>query len=207
VRLPAQVAYVSSTTSRGHGCTDVGGTLSCDLDTLAAGAVATVRITVVVREAGTLVLEAVSSSQPADPRSANDTATVTTIVAPRETFAPPNALPVLRPLAPAPHVARSAGVATLTVRFSITEAARLRATVTSLRSRRVLTLLARTSLAGTSTSTKRTAASAAVKRGGAYLFRARVLAGALTRGRMYVVRITATDTAGAVKTLSMRVKV
>jgi uncharacterized repeat protein (TIGR01451 family) len=206
VQLPAQVAYVSSTTSRGPGCTGAA-TLSCDLATLAGAAVATVRIAVAVHEAGTLVLQAVSSSQPTDMQSANDTATVTTIVPPREAFIPPKALlPVLRSLAPSPHVTRHLAVASLVARFSISEAARLRATVTPLRSRRPLVLLARTSLAGSRISGSRTAASATVKHGGAYVFKARVAAAGLTKGRTYVVRITASDAAGAVKTLSIRVR-
>ena len=80
VQLPSQVAYAGSQSDRGAGCTGAT-TLTCDLDFLSGDLVATVRISAVVREAGTLTLTAVSSAQPADAQPANDTANVVTVVA------------------------------------------------------------------------------------------------------------------------------
>ena len=81
VQLPSQVAFAASQTDRGPGCTGTA-TLACDLDFLSGDLVATVRISAVVREAGTLTLTAVSSAQPGDMQPANDTASVVTLVRP-----------------------------------------------------------------------------------------------------------------------------
>jgi hypothetical protein len=116
---------------------------------------------------------------------------------------PPDAPPALRALTGV-RVTRSAGIATLGVRFSVSEAARLRATITRLRSGRALPLLRGTSLAGISSAG--TAATATIPRGGAYAFRARLAAGRLLKGRTYIVRIVASDAAGHRTTLAIRAR-
>ena len=96
VQLPPQATFTSSQSDRGAGCTGAA-TLACELDFLAGDLVATVRITAVVREAGTLRLTAVSAAQPADAQPANDTAAVTTVVAtPAAITAPARAAATLR---------------------------------------------------------------------------------------------------------------
>ena len=130
------------------GCTGAT-TLTCDLDFLAGDLVATVRISAVVRAAGTLTLTAVSSAQPADAQPANDTANVVTVVAtPAAPQTPARVAPGLRAVGTPARATRARGAATVSVRFSVGGAARLEARLTPLRSTRPLTLLAGTSLAG-----------------------------------------------------------
>ena len=207
VQLPSQVALAGSQSDRGAGCTGAA-TLTCELDFLAGDLVATVRINVVVREAGTLAFRAVSSSQPADSQSSNDTAALATVVTPPET---PR---VTRPVAPAlravgtpTRVTRSKAAATVAVRFSVAAAARLGARLTPLGSARPLTLLAGTRLAGARLSKARTTASAKVARAATYLFTARVGGATLIRGRTYLVRLTAEDAGGRTRALTIRVRI
>ncbi|HWL33574.1 MAG TPA: DUF11 domain-containing protein [Gaiellaceae bacterium] len=206
VQLPSQVAYAGSQSDRGPGCTGAA-TLACDLDFLAGDLVATVRISAVVREPGTLAFTAVASAQPGDSQPANDTARVTTVVAPPATIrAPAQVRPALRAVGVPTRVTRAGGVATLSARFSVGGAARLVARVTTLRSTRPITLLARTSLAGTRTTKAQPTAAAKVSRAATYLFKARIGAAKLVRGRTYLVRLSAVDADGRRRTLTIRVK-
>ena len=207
VQLPTQVDYSASQSDRGPGCT--GSTaLACDLDFLSGDLVATVLVQVVVREPGTLTLTATSSAQPGDIQPANDTASVVTVVNPPAPLLPPTvAAPALRAVGTTPaSVARRGATATVSVRFRITDAARLQARVTPLRSTRALPLLAGTTFAGSRSTTVRTAATTTVARGGAYLLRARLGAARLIRGRSYLVRLTAVYAGGQRRTLTIRVR-
>ena len=206
VQLPSQVAAVASATDRGPGCSGAA-TLACELDFLSGDLVATVRISVVVREAGTLTLTAVSSAQPGDMQPANDTARVVTVVAsPRAVRTPTLVRPALRAVRSPARVTRARGAATLNVRFSVGGAARLEARVTPLRSTRPLTLLAGTTLAATRLTRPRPTATAQVSRAAAYVFRARVAASKLVRGRTYLVTLTVIDADGLRRSLTIRAK-
>ena len=196
VQLPTQVAYAGSQSDRGPGCTGTT-TLSCDLDFLAGDLVATVRISGVVREAGTLAFAAVSSAQPADPQPANDTARVSTVVGPRAAVGSPTIVrPTLRAVGAPTRPTRAHGVATVSVRFSVGGSARLEGRLTTTTSTRPLTLLAGSSLAGVRSTKARPTAAARVSRAGAYVFKARVGAAKLIRGRTYLARLTVIDADG-----------
>ena len=148
VQLPTQVAYVSSQSDRGPGCTGTTA-LSCDLDFLAGDLVATVRIGALVRQPGILAFAAVSSAQPADPQPANDTAVVSTVVEPRAAAGSATIIrPTLRAVGTPTRPARARGVATVSVRFSLGGSARLEARLTTSTSTQPITLLAGSSLAG-----------------------------------------------------------
>ena len=207
VQLPAQVAYVASHADRGPGCSGTT-TLTCDLDFLAGELVATVRIQAVVREPGTLALRATSSAQPADVQPANDTATVVTLVAAPEPPRPvPNAAPVLRVVGTTPAVAtRRGATARVSIRFWISEAARLQARVTPLRSTRAIALLPGTAFAGSRSATIRLAATTTISRRGTYLLGARLQPARMIRGRAYLVRLTAVDESGQRRALTVRVR-
>ncbi len=206
VQLPPQVAYTGSQSDRGPGCTGTA-TLTCDLDFLAGDLVATVRISAVVREPGMLVLSATSSAQPSDSQPANDAARVVTVVEPPATIrAPALARPTLRAVGTPARASRAGGVATLSVRFSVGGAARLEARLTPLRSTRPITLLAGTSLAGARSTKAQPAAAARVSRAATYLFKARIGAAKLIRGRTYLVRLTSVDAGARRRTLTIRVK-
>jgi uncharacterized repeat protein (TIGR01451 family) len=206
VQLPSQVVYTASQTDRGPGCAGTT-TLTCDLDFLAGDLIATIRIQAVVREPGTLTLTATSSAQPRDLQPANDSATVVTVVAPPAPLRPPALVaPTLRVVGTTPPgVARRGTTASMSIRFWVSDAARLQARVTPLRSTRAVPLLPGTSLAGSRLSKTRTVAATAVSRQGAYLFRARVGAARLIRGRSYLVRLTAVSTGGQQRALTIRV--
>jgi uncharacterized repeat protein (TIGR01451 family) len=207
VQLPSQVTYAGSQSDRGPGCT-AATTLACDLDFLAGDLVATVRISAIVREAGTLAFTAVSSAQPGDSQPANDTASVVTIVQRPAPVGVPAQIrgPALRAVGTPARVTRVKGAATLSGRFSVAGAARLEARVTTPRSTRPLTLLAGTSLAGSRSTKPRPTVTAGVSRAGTYLFKARVSAAKLIRGRTYLVRLTAVGADGRRRTLAIRVK-
>jgi uncharacterized repeat protein (TIGR01451 family) len=206
VQLPAQVSYAGSQTNRGPGCTGAA-TLACDLDLLSGDLVATVRISAVVREAGTLMLTAVSSAQPGDTQPANDTARVVTVVSPPRTVgAPALVRPTLRAVAAPTRVTRARGIATLSVRFSVGGTARLEAGVTPLRSARPLRLLSGTSLAGVPMTKSRPTANARVSRAGTYAFKARVDSDKLVRGRAYLVKLTVVDADGRRRSLTIRAR-
>ncbi len=125
-------------------------------------------------------------------------------VAPR----PSRVVPLgLRALTTSPIlVARSRGMATISVRFWVSEHARLRAVVTPLRSTRALALRPGTVLAGARLAATRLAATTTVTRAGAYLLRARLNAARLVRGRTYLVRLTAVAPDGRTRPLTIRVR-
>ena len=210
VQLPSQVAFAASQADRGQGCTGTT-TLTCDLDYLAGELSATVRIQGTVREPGTLTLTARASSEPADAQPANDTASVVTTVAPPAPLPPPpprvDVPPALRTFGRSPVAARRSGTAAvMATRFWVSEPVRLEVRLTRLGSTRALPLLAGTTLAGRRSSTTRLVATAAVSRAGTYGIRVRVGARSLVPGRLYLLRLTAADLAGARKTLSIRVR-
>ena len=206
VQLPSQVAFAGSQTDRGPGCTGAA-TLSCDLDFLSGDLVATVRVSAVVREPGTLALTAVSSAQPADAQPANDTVRLVTVVEPPRTIATPALVrPALRAVGAPTRVTRARGVATLSVRFSIGGAARLEAGVTRLGSARPLTLLAGTTLAGARVTAPRPTATARVSRGATYVFKARVGTAKLVKGRTYLLKLTVVDADGRRRSLRIRTR-
>ena len=208
VRLPAQAEYAGSSSDRGPGCTPTApATLFCDLDFLAGGLVATVRIHAVVRAAGALAFGVTSSAQPADGQPANDVAGVTTSVAGTTPAAAPDRPPALRAVGAAPaRVTRRGRVAIVSARFTVGEAARLEARLTPLRTAKPLALLPQTTLAGTRSAKPQLVAAARVGRAGAYTFTARVPAAKLVRGRTYAVRVSAVDTAGQRRALTIRVR-
>ena len=209
VQLPTQVAFAAGQADRGQGCTGTT-TLACELDYLAGDLVATVRIQGTVREPGTLTFTARASSEPADAQPANDAASIVTTVAPPAPLLPPATVDAplsLRAVGSSPVAARRSGAAAVTaIRFWVSEPARLDARLTPLGSTRALRLLAGTTLAGRRSSTIRLAATAAVSRAGTYSALIRVSARSLVRGRLYLLRLTATDAAGGRKTLAIRVR-
>ena len=207
VQLPSQVLYTASQTDRGPGCTGTT-TLTCDLDFLAGDLVATVRIQTVVREPGTLTLTATSSALPTDIQPANDTATVVTLIGSPELSRPPApAPPTLRVVGTTPAVVAWRGsTADVSIRFWVSEPARLQARVTPLLSIRSLALLPGTTFAGSRSTTIRPAATTTVPRRGAYVLRARLKAARLIRGRSYLVRLTAVYTGGQRRALTIRVQ-
>jgi uncharacterized repeat protein (TIGR01451 family) len=207
VQLPSQVLYSSSHTDRGPGCTGTT-TLTCDLDFLAGDLVATVQIQAVVREPGMLTFTATSSAQPRDLQPANDTASVVTVVPSPAPLRPPTvATPALRLVAATPAgVVRRGKTAFVSLRFSISGAARLQARLTPLGSTRAVPLLVGTTFAGSRSTKIRMVAAAAVTHQGMYLLRARVGTARLLRGRSYVVRLTAFEAGGRQRTLTVRVR-
>jgi uncharacterized repeat protein (TIGR01451 family) len=208
VQLPPQAAYAASQSDRGPGCTGTT-TLTCDLDFLAGNGVATVRIQATVRQAGTLTLTATSSAQPGDAQPANDTATavITVLGAPAAAPRPPaDAAPTLRHIGTTPAVTRHGATTHVSIRFWVSERARLQARVTPLRSTRAIQLRPGTSLAGTRMTTIRPTATATVSRSGTYALQARLPAARLLRGRTYLLRFTATDTSGQQRTLTIRLQ-
>jgi len=207
VQLPSQVVYAASQTDRGPGCTGTT-TLTCDLDFLTGDLVATVWIQAVVREPGTLTLTATSSAQPGDVDPANDTATVVTPIGSPEPLLPtPKVSPTLRVVGTTPAVVtRTRATAHVSVRFWVSESARLQVRVTQLRSTRVIALLAGTTFAGSRSTTTRPAATATVSRPGAYVLRARVPAAGLVHGHSYLVRFAAVYAGGQRRSLTVRVR-
>jgi uncharacterized repeat protein (TIGR01451 family) len=208
VQLPSQVVYATSQADRGPGCTGTTA-LTCDLDFLGGDLVATVRIQTVVREPGTLTLRATSSALPADVQPANDTATVVTLVTSPESAPPPKPPPApkLRVVGPTPAVVRRHGSsAEALIRFLVSDAARLNARVTPLRSTRAITLLPGTIFAGKRSTTTHQTATTAVPRSGTYALRARLRAARLIRGRSYLVRLTAVYSDGRRLSLNIRIR-
>ena len=207
VLLPSQVVYAASQTDRGPGCTGTT-TLTCDLDFLAGDLVATVQIQAVVREPGTLTLTATSSAQPADIKPANDTATVATLIGSPEPPRPTaDAPPTLRVVGTTRAVVTRAGAtAHVSVRFWVSEPARLQARVTPLRSTRAFALLPGTTFARSRSTTTRPTATTTVSRRGAYVLRARLPTARLVHGRSYLVRLTAVYTGGQRRSLTIRVR-
>jgi uncharacterized repeat protein (TIGR01451 family) len=207
VQLPSQVVYTASQTDRGPGCTGTT-TLTCDLDFLTRDLVATVRIQAVVRQPGTLTLTATSSAQPSDIAPANDMTTVVTPIQSPEPLPPtPKAPPTLKRVSTTPAVVtRTKETARVSIRFRVSQSARLHVRVTQLRSTRPIALLAGTTLAGSRSTTTRREATATVSRPGAYILRARIPTANLVHGRSYLVRFTAVYTDGQTRTLTIRAR-
>jgi hypothetical protein len=101
---------------------------------------------------------------------------------------------------------RSGTAAVAAIRFRVSEPARIDARLTPLASPRALPLLAGTTLAGRRSSRTRAVATTAVARAGTYGMHVRVRAHSLVRGRLYLLRLTATDAGGGRRTLSIRVR-
>ena len=88
--LLAEVTYVSATPSQGSPCSEVGGSVTCDLGSLALDATATVTIAVTVdaSTAGTLLNTAKVTATTSDPDLENNTATEATTVTPTTATVP-----------------------------------------------------------------------------------------------------------------------
>lgn len=155
-----------------------------------------------------MTMTAISSALPADVQSANDTATVVTLVGSPEPRQPPtDAPPTLRVVSTTPAVvARHRATAGVSIRFWVSEAAQLQARVTPLRSNRAIALLSGTTFAGSRSTTIRPAATTTVSSRGTYVLRVRLQAARLIRGRSYLVRLTAVDASGQRRALTIRVR-
>ena len=130
-----------------------------------------------------------------------------TIVEPAPAVARPALVrPALRAVGAPTRVTRARGVATLSVRFSVGGAARLEARVTPLGSARPLTLLAGTTLAETRVTKPRPTATARVSRAATYVFKVRIGAAKLIRGRTYLVKLTVVDADGRRRSLTIRAR-
>ena len=208
INLPAQVSFDSFSSTRGPGCTGTT-TLSCDLDFLSGNLVAQVTVITKVMASGTLTATASLTSTPADTSTADNSATVTTIVA-----APPPPPPPPPPT-PANPVLKQLGSRTLsgvrhgssewlTTRFSTNERVRVSMTVTKYRSTRKLALLGGSSIAGTSATTARLTVSGLAARAGGYGLKAVLKRTGLVKGQLYVVHLTATDSGGKKTALNIR---
>jgi uncharacterized repeat protein (TIGR01451 family) len=83
--LPSGVTYVSSTSSQGT-CTQAGGTVTCALGAVAFAPSSPITVTITVTTPGTATTltnaASVSSTSPTDPYSANNTASILTVVQP-----------------------------------------------------------------------------------------------------------------------------
>lgn len=78
--LPSAVSFVSATSTQGT-CTPSGGTVSCAIGTVAAGATVTVTINVTAPSASSSLSNSASvTASPADPDTVDDTVTQTTLV-------------------------------------------------------------------------------------------------------------------------------
>ena len=166
------------------------------------------QIQAAVRAVGTLTMTATSAAVPTDGQPANDTATVVTVVGSQEPAARPvpDAPPALRVVGKPPVVARRSATADVSVRFWVSEGARLQARITPLASSRAIVLLAGTAIAGSRSTKDRTVATAAVSRPGTYLVRLRLQSARLVRGRSYLVRIAAVDTSGQQRAITIRIR-
>ena len=101
---------------------------------------------------------------------------------------------------------RRGSTASVSIRFSVSAAARLRARVTPLRSTRVIALLPGTTLAGRRLTKAGATATATALRDGTYTLQARLPAARLIRGRLYLVRLSAVDTRGRQRVLTIRIR-
>ena len=116
----------------------------------------------------------------------------------------PNAPPTLRIVGRTTSaLTRNGRTRQVAVRFSVNERVRLVLRVTPLVSTRPISLLPGTTLADRRSTAVRATMTATVT-GGTYLFRARIARPA--KGRLYLVRLTAVDGAGATRTLIARVR-
>jgi hypothetical protein len=206
IDLPTQVSLVSASSTRGPGCTGTT-TLSCDLDFLSGNLVAQLTVMTQVTASGTLTATASLTSTPADTNTADNSASVTTIVAAPPPPPPPapSASPVLKQLGSRTlSGVRHGANEWFTARFSTNERMRVRMTVTRHPSTRTLALLKGSSLAGTRAATTRLTVSGLAGGAGGYGLKAVLERGRLVRGALYVVHLTATDSAGKRAALNIR---
>jgi hypothetical protein len=203
ITLPSQVKLDSTYADRGKGCT---GTtiLTCDLDFLSGSLVATVTITTTVESSGTLVATASLATKPTDPVPANNTASVTVVVAAPPTPTPPLPAPKLHRTAPTGtlHAVRTKTTEHVTAHFSTNEAMRLHMTVTRSGKTKDLLLLSGTRLAGTTLGSRKSAVNASVSSGG-HTIVIRLTRGEVVKGKLYVIHLTATNSAGVVTHLTI----
>ena len=119
----------------------------------------------------------------------------------------PPAPPKLRLVATTRAVVKRRGsTADASIRFTVSDAARLSARITLLGSVRPLNLLPGTTFAGRRSTTTRRTATAVVLRSGTYSLRARLKAARLVPGRSYLVRLTATSSDGRRLNVSVRIR-
>jgi hypothetical protein len=134
-------------------------------------------------------------------------AVVTPVALPVTSPPTPPPPPKLRVVGTAPAVVKRHGsTADASIRFLVSDAARLNARVTPLGSTRAIALLAGTTFAGKRSITTLQTATTSVPRGGTYSLRARLRATRLVRGHSYLVRLTATYSGGRRLTLSIRIR-
>ena len=204
INLPAQVSFVSSSSTRGPGCTGTT-TLSCDLDFLSGNLVAQVTVITKVTASGTLTASASLTSTPADTNTGDNSATVTTLVAAPPPPPPPPANPILkqfgsRKLSGVRHGQNE----WFSTRFSTNERMRVSMAVTKYRSSKKLALLKGSSIAGTSATTTRFTVTGLAGTSGGYSLKAVLKRSGLAKGQLYVVRLTATDLGGKKTALNIR---
>jgi uncharacterized repeat protein (TIGR01451 family) len=78
--LPAQVTYISSSTTGGGTCSQAGGVLTCNYATMASGAGAVITVTTTAATPSLALNTAVVNSATPDPTLANNTATFTSTI-------------------------------------------------------------------------------------------------------------------------------
>ena len=147
------------------------------------------------------------SLPPAAVEPVGSTVPVVTPVAPPATGRVPSPPPTLRVIDATPaRITRHGSTASVSIRFSVGSAARLRARVTALRSTRVIALLPGTTLAGHRLTKAGTTATATALHDGTYKLHARLPAARVLRGRSYLVRLTAVDTRGRQRVLTVPIR-
>ena len=148
-----------------------------------------------------------ANTGPTEPGPAAGTPTVVTPVDTPATGRPAAPPPTLRVVGSTPtRVTRRGSKASVSIRFSVEAAARLRVRVTPLRSTRVIALLPGTTLAGHRLTKAGQTATATALRDGTYALLARLPAARLIRGHLYLVRLTAVDTRGRQRALTIRIR-
>ena len=130
-----------------------------------------------------------------------------TPTAPRPRPPQANVAPTLRAVGATPAVVvRRGATVHLSIRFWVSEPARLQARLTPLRSTRAIALPPGTSFAGRRSTTIRPTATSTVSRRGTYALQTRMPAARLVRGRSYLLRLTAVDASGKRRALTIRVR-
>jgi hypothetical protein len=206
INLPAQVTLFSTTVTRGQGCTGTT-TLTCNLDFLSTGLVATVQIVTTINGTGSLVATASLTTTPADSNTANNTASVTTTVAgpPPPPPPPPPPLPALKQLGSRTLSGVQKGkTETIATRFSTNEALRLKMTATRLRSTSRLRFLKGTHIANKTLVSGALVVTASATHAGTYSLKGILTRAALVKGKTYVIHLTATNAKGKTTTLAIR---
>jgi hypothetical protein len=193
INLPSQVKLDSTYADRGHGCTGTTA-LTCDLDFLSGSLVATVTITTTVQASGTLTATASLVTKPTDPNLANNNASVTTTVP-----QPPPPDPILGRIGTKGtlHGIRGKSIEHVSAGFSTNEDVHLRLTVTRKGGTHNLVLLPGSQLDGTTLASREHAVTADVPAAGDYALQVKALKANLIKGKLYVIHLTATNSAGA----------